>query len=345
MKKIFVLLSVLLLLSGCNKNDELDNIGSQSFSQEDLDLIQINAEQSNFSDSVNLKCSAPGKMCYVEETDTLFYSDSHGLFQKNGDNIITLLDQSVISLNLADGFLYFIIPDGDNDEGLCGKAYRMSLDSGKTECIIEDNISNMSVYKDEIFYLKTTVLEMEDDALSIATAFFKCALNGEESEQILDYFFLFENDLGVSVNEGSVKVKDLQSGAINVVADEPNMTSRLSIYKNCIYYIRTDRASLNTTAVKIGLSDNSVTEYSKGGAYLEDYGFIDGKLYLYEIGNGFYTAENENAVKYECSENYTDIYSCGGKMYGLKSNGNLYELSLKDEDGHRSVSEVEIGEK
>lgn len=349
MKKFFILLSVLLLLSGCNKseNEEFDNSGNfniPSFSQDELDLIQMNVEQSNFSNSVNLKGSIPGKICYVAETDTLFYSDSYGLFQKNGDNIITLLDKSVISLNLVDGILYFIIPEGDDGDGLYGKAYRMNLENGKTECIIKDNISNMSVYKDKIFYRKTEVTEVEDGVISIATSFFKCTLTGEDNEQIRDYSFLFENDSSVSVSEGSIRVKDLQSDTINAVADEPNMVSRLSIYKNCIYYIRINRASLNTTAIKINLADNSITECYKGGAYFEDYGFLDDKLCLYDIGNAFYIAENEDAEKYECSENYTGIYSCGGKMYGLKPNGNLYELYLEDENGFRSVSETEIGE-
>lgn len=347
MKKYFVLLSVLLLLSGCKKNQDADNslnFNVQSFSQDELDLIHKNVGHSEFSDSVNLKCSNPGKMCYAEETDTLFYSDSRGLFQKNGDKTVTLLDKSVFSLNLANGILYFIIPEGDNGEGPYGKAYRMNLENGVTECIIKDSISSMAVYKDKIFYRKTEVTEVEDGVFSIATGFFKCTFNGENTEQIKDFFFLFENDLSICASEGLIKVKDLQSDTINVVADEPNMVSKLSIYKNCIYYIRIDRTSLKSTAIKINLTDNSVTEFNASDSDFEDYGFIDDKLCLYGIGNAFYAAENGKTVKYECSENYNSIYSCGGKMYGLKSNGNLYEINLKDDNGFKSVSETEIKE-
>lgn len=347
MKKFFVLLSILFLLSfllsGCNKeeNEKFDNGGDfiiQSFSQDEFSLLQMNVGQSNLSNSVNLKSSIPGKICYVDKTDTLFYSDRDGLFQKNGDNIINLLDKSVISLNCVDGALYFIIPEGDDE--LNGKAYRMNLENGKTECIIKDNISNMSVYKDEIFYLKTTVTEIENKVLEFATAFYKCTLNGEDNEQIGDYSFYFENDSCVSASGGQIRVKNLQTGVVNAVADEPNMVSELSIYNNCIYYIRSDRSSLNTTAIKINLADNSVTEFDNNNAYFDDYGFLDGKLCLYG-GNAFYIAEN--SAIYECSEHYDSIYSCGGKLYGLKLSGKLYELHLKDENGIRSVSEIEIG--
>ena len=349
MKKISFLLSVLLLLSGCSKNanEEFyisgDHI-SQSLSEDEIDVIQKNSGLSNFSNSVNLKCSTPGKMCYIEETDTLFYSDSHGLFQKNGDNIITLLDKSVFSLNLADGILYFIIPEGDNGEGPYGKAYHINPETGIVECIIKDSISNMSVYKDKIFYRKTEVTEIEDGLFITATSFFKCMLNGEDTEQIQDFFFLFENDSGISASDDSIKVKDLQNDTVNAVADEPDMVSNLSICKNCIYYIRTNRTSLSTSAVKIDLSDDSVTEYNKGGAYIEDYGFIDDKLCLYCIGDGFYVLENGNPEKYECKENYNSIYSCCGKMYGSKSDGDLYELSLKNDNGQKSIAETKLGD-
>lgn len=349
MKKLSVLLSILLLLSSCSNsaNEEFDSSGdhiSQSFSEDEIDVIQKNSGLSNFSNSVNLKCSTPGKMCYIEETDTLFYSDSHGLFQKNGDNIITLLDKPVFSINLANGILYFIIPEGDDGEGPYGKAYCMDLKDGSTKCIIDDNISSMSVYKDKIFYRKTAVTEREDGMILVATGFYKCALSGENTEQIQDFFFLFDNDLSVSASDDSIKVKDLQNDTVNAVADEPDMVSNLSIYKNNIYYIRTNRTSLSTSAVKIDLSDNSLTEYSAGSAYFEDYGFIDDKLCLYCIGEGFYVLENGDPEKYECKENYNSIYSCCGKMYGSKSDGDLYELSLKNDNGKKSIAETKLGD-
>lgn len=57
MKKFLILLSVLLLLSGCNKsiNEEHDNIidfDFRSFSQDELDLIHKNVGHSEFSNSV-----------------------------------------------------------------------------------------------------------------------------------------------------------------------------------------------------------------------------------------------------------------------------------------------------
>lgn len=349
MKKIFVLMSVLLLLlAGCNNNENTEfgkiyDLNMQSFSQDELDLIHINVGQSNFSNSMNLKCSIPGKMCYVRETDTLFYSYDDGLFQENGDNVIRLLDEPAISLNFVDGMLYFIIPEGDDNGWIYGKAYRMDMDSGKTERIIEDDISKLSVYSDGIFYLQSTVAEYGDGVFGVATSFFKCALNGEGNEQIDDFSFTTENNLCVSKIDDVVRVKDLQSGTITVVAEEPNMAFNLSIYNNHIYYIRLNSGGSDTAAVVIDLADNSVTEYYRKGAYFEDYGFLDGKLCLYDIGSAFYLLENEGLVKYECSDSYKSIYSCGGKLYGLKPDGKLCELHLEDDNGTKSVSETEIG--
>ena len=174
MKKVFSVIMLALFLTGCANSrtvsqgdGESESVEINSFSQEELNLIRLNAGQSNYSNSVNLKGDVPGKMCYVEETNTLFYSDKDGLFQKTGEKTVKLLDTPVSALNIANGKLYFIIPEGENAIREFGKAYRMELSDGRTECIIDEDITHISIYKDRIFFQKIgDPTELEGGAMS-----------------------------------------------------------------------------------------------------------------------------------------------------------------------------------
>lgn len=348
-KKIILILTIMLLLPGCVKSEIatpdqsvfLDSKEKQ-FSENELESIKINMRKSNYSNSFNLKGSVPGKMCFIPETETLFYSDNNGLFQKNGENIITLFYEPVMSINLAEGNLYFIIPDGDN-HGRYGKVYQMDLSSGKIICIIDDNVTNIAVYKDRIFYLKNEVSQFEDGTYMISTSYHKCDLNGENNEQVFDYTFSFQENICVSANGSAINIIDLASGTNSVIASETDMVSELSLFNNCIYYIRTDNKTLNTTGVKINIADNSVTEYREKDVYFENYGFVNGNLCLYEHGGSFYLENNGKLEKYNCTETYSDIYSCGEKIYGLNMNGSLWELNFNNQNDIKTVSGNKIG--
>lgn len=323
-----------LALSGCGKTESL------SFSREEFEQIKLNADKSNYSNSVNLKGGNPGKMCYIEETGSLFYSDSSGLYQTNGEDTVRLLDEPAMSLNIANGSLYFIIPEGENN-GFFGKVYRISLADGKKECIIDDDISNISVYKDRIFYMKTEEITPEEGTHLIKKSYYKCGLDSSGNEQISDFSFSFDGDICVTRADNEIKTIDLSNNEAVSIADEPEMVSELSIYNGYIYYIRTNRSGYNTSFVKISLEDNSMSEYKEVGAYFEDYGFIDSKPCVYAAEGGFYLLEGESLVKYECFNTYSGLYSCGSKLYGLKPGGKLCELCFNDMNGIKSVSEIE----
>lgn len=357
-KNWVLILLFTFLLSGCDKPDPVpqenppsvseeqeSNESDESnvfidFSQEELDLLRINIGQSNYDNSINLKGRIPGKMCYVPETDTLFYSDSSGLYQKNGESVIKLLDESVISINIADGKLYFILPIGENRYGSYGKLYQMDLSSGVTDCVIEEEIGNASVYKDRIFYLKHEIIELEEGAYAIKKSYFKCDLSGSNSEEISDKSFFFGDDICVFYTDHAIQALDLSTNEVTGLAEESEAATDLSVYRGCVYYTR-NIAGVVDTAVKIDLTDGSVTELKAKGAYFEDYGFVDGKLCLYDTV--FYLAEGENLVKYECSQTYRGIYTCGDKMYGLKPGGKLCELYFDSGHGYGFVTETEIG--
>ena len=90
-------------------------------------------------------------MCYVSETDTLFYSDNSGLYQKNGSAVIQLSDDNAMSLNLYDGKLYYMIPKGGTIFE-CGNVYCLNLSTMEKELIISADVYSLSVHSDSIFY-------------------------------------------------------------------------------------------------------------------------------------------------------------------------------------------------
>lgn len=358
MKKAFSVIMLALFLTGCS-GENVQSEGSTTsdnvspgggttdsetcvFSQEELDLIRLNAGQSNYSNSVNLKGNVPGKMCYVEETDTLFYSDKDGLFQKTGEKIVKLLDTPVSALNIAGGKLYFMISENEIADHELGKVYCMELSDGKTECIIDEDVSDISVYKDRIFCQTISDLtELEGGAISYAVSFFKFGLNGEERTRIIDFAFSFEGDMCVTREGNSINLTDLSDGTSEKLIDEPKGVRNLSLYGGSLYYIRTDYSTLEDVLVRINLSAKTAEVLSAEG-YIEDYGFFGGRLCVYTLTT-FYLEENGKLIKYDGTKNiYKSIFTCGSKIYGM-SDERLYEIELIDDRGMKSVSETVIG--
>lgn len=350
MKRLFILILIPLFITGCSirepaRDESVDTNSAtnetNSFSQQEADLIRLNTGQSNYSNSVNLKGGVPGKMCYIKETDTLYYSDGSGLFQQTGENTVKLLDTQVMSLAVADGKLYFIIPEGETASVEFGKAFRMDLTNEKTECIIEEDISNLSVYKDRIFYQRIVDFTNSDGTNSYAVQYFKCGLNGEEREQTFDFAFSFEDDKCVTRDGSSIKILDMSDGTSENVIDDPNSISKLSIYNGSLYYIRRSHSSSTNALIRVNLADRTVDEFSTE-EYIEDYGFADGKLCVYDLVD-FYLEENGTLIKYTNTKNsYKSVYTCGNEVYGL-SGEKLYRIGFAEEGGSKTVSEAGIG--
>lgn len=357
MKKTFAAIISALLMTGCANGGVPENAGSEdntvsdseisatetsAFSAEELGLLRLNAQQSNYSNSVNLKGGIPGKMCYIKETETLFYSNGNGLFQQTGGKTVKLLDTPVSALNAADGKLYFIIPDGETSGNAHGKAYRIDLTDGETECIIDEDVTNISVYKDRIFYQKITdVKSVEGGGTAYAMSFFGCGLNGEDRAQIFNFAFSFEDDLCVTHDGGSINIMDLSNGTSEKLFDEPDGVRSLSIYNGSVYYIRTNYSTLNDVMIRIDIADKTVEEFSAKG-YIEDYGFIGGKLCVYDLVT-FFLEEDGTLRQYDGTKRtYMSLYTCNGKVYGI-SGEKLYEIVLTNDNGIRSVTENEIG--
>ena len=353
MKKWLILILLVLFITGCAKNEHTQSEDSDtnytknetsSFSQQESDLIRLNVGQSNYSKSVNLKSDVPGKMCYVQETDTLFFSDKNGLFQRTGEKTVKLLDTPVSALNIAGGNLYFIIPEDENVICEFGKVYRMELSDGKTECIIDEDIVNISVYKDRIFYCKIVDLtNTEDGVISYVMKHSKCGLNGEERTQIFDFAFSFEDDMCITQNGDSINLTNLSDGTVEKIIDEPNGINTLSVYNGYLYYLRMDYSTLMNDLVRVNLADKTVDVLSTSadGDYIEDYGFVGGKLCV--CTTTLYLEENGALVQYNGAKNiYKSLYTCGSKVYGICGE-KLYELEFVNDREMRSVSETVIG--
>ncbi|MCM1333591.1 MAG: DUF5050 domain-containing protein [Bacteroides sp.] len=356
-KKLIPILFLTFLLSACadsapapsetspspseDQTIEASDVLSADLTQETLDRLRLNVGQSNYDNSVNLKGQNPGKVCYVPETDTLFYSDNGGTYQKNGESVIKLLDEPIFSINVADGKLYFIRPTGEDRVGSYGDLYRMDLSSGAIDRVLEEEVANASVYKDAIFYSKRNVIDLGDGLHGVGISCFRSDLDGSNGEKASA--LSFGDDLCVFQADDMIRATDLSKNETVELAEEAEMTLRLSVYRGCVYYIRNTGGTADT-AIRIDLTDGSVTEWRAKDAYFEDYGFVDDKLCLYNLGSCFYLTEGEELIKYDCPQSYRDIYTCNNKIYALKPGGKLCELQFGENHGYYSVSELEIKE-
>lgn len=315
---------------------------SISFSESDLETMAINSDKSNYQNSINNKSEIPGKMCYVEETDTFFYSTNTALYQKTGDTTIKLLDSAAYAINIAEGYLYYIIPGGTSLLA-SGKAYRMRLSDGKTECII-DKASNLSVYPDGLFYIINTEKDLGDGSFSVAATNMRCDFDGANSEERTDSCFATDNYLSPIFDDGKIKLVNLKDGTSKEICEEEENASNISISGDKIYYIRTNFDTAMNAVVEVDINTGEAITYSPAvETYFSDYTVCNGKLYLFD--GFFYIAENAKMKKYNVigESLYESLCVCGDKIYGVCSSGAIYELSFDDGNGIAAVNGTEFG--
>lgn len=358
MKKGLIILSAIsaisavILLTACSEQYGIaspENSESQvdissaadseiTFTENELEQIRLNLGKSVENNSINLKCDIPAKMCYVPETDTVFYSDKNGIFQKNGSKVVHLSDENATSLNLYDGKLYYVIPNGKEKSDM-GKVYCLDLSTMKKKCIINENVYWFSVHNDKIYYLESKENELENGYYELVTTDMECDLNGENQKSSPKEELVYQNGISASFYDGVIKTLDVKSGTEKILYEEPYDASQLCIYENSIYYICNNYDILDLNSAKrIDMSGGEPEKFSYN-TYFLDYGFSDGMLCFYD-GGAFYRIGADNQVTKITSEgDYRAVYTCGNDLYVLKANNTIARISFREEKGYYSIVE------
>lgn len=358
MRKIPAILLGMIFLTACSNQSDIsvadsqyiseepesiissETISQPDFSENELEQIRCNLGKSSANNSVNLKCEIPAKVCYVPETDTLFYSDSSGLFQKNGSAVICLSDDNAMSLNLYDGKLYYMIPKGGT-KFECGNVYCLNLSTMERELIISADVYSLSVHSGRIFYQTAEMKVLDNGSYMLGLTSMECGLNGENAKKCSGKEFVYQDEMSAFFSGGAIRMLDETSGTEMLLYEEPENAGNMCIFGNSVYYICYDFDNINSNSVKkINLSGGepeifSFNPSSGNPVYFLDYGFADGALCLYD-GISFYKAEPDSKfIKFESKNAYKSVYTCGNDMYALKTDGKIARI-IFDNNDHES---------
>lgn len=366
MKKIISLTLLLLtvfLLSSCSADEYAEFVCPVS--GEDKALVSLNLDKDCVSNSINLKSIVPAKVCYVEETDTVFFSSGDCIYQLTDGKTIPLVKMEGIALNAADGILFFINPTFsvmpesnityENDESMdavndTGPMYSLDLSSMKLKKLADD-VSNLSVYKDKIFFRRckseTEWTEKYGEITTVTTLIYECDFDGGNERQI---YKAFAPENGCSVwqqpENHIMTLYNVETDEETFLAEEYGDTvGSECIYKGYAYYLTETFSSNKTTVKKVSVADKTVEAYSPQGAYIVDYALYKGEICMLDLTDGLFITEGDNVMgclhSYEGQTfSYTSLYTAGDDLFALKGR-ELYRLTI-DED--RVVTEQKMGE-
>lgn len=124
-----------------------------SLTEEQIRLRKLNVAYSLFDNSVTLKNSTEsGRILYIEETDTTFWTDNKYLYQKTGDENFALASGIIYSLNLLEGRLYFICSDAVAAvRPMSGEPFVLDLATGELSSLAERLTAAIYVQSERIF--------------------------------------------------------------------------------------------------------------------------------------------------------------------------------------------------
>ncbi len=316
-----------------------------SVQQEDNSwLFEKNENASNADNSINLKNSyLAGKVCYISETDTLFWSDNTGLYMSSGDTTVRLTEMDAMSINVLCGRVYFINAATKNTGGHpCGKAYYIDLETGEEKLFIDEIISKLAISGGNIIYSKDEKVMHEGREVT-ARYFLRCDADGE-NHQKTPYKNLISNEnfcTGSDTKKG-VRVYSLETDEEILFAEDKGDTSLISLYENQLLFFGKGDKKFGELK-RINLADNSVQKYCFSSDYVKDYAFLGDKICYCDHSGNFVIADKNGSESYYYPNasgiSIDALYSGGEYIYGLRSDGKICRLDFVENSVQNKVEE------
>lgn len=169
-------------------------------------------------------------LSYDEESDTLYYVNYGGRFNKEKDNYLysyregvreLLVEMPVNYPNYLNGYIYFI--SNENTSALYaftpsrpeGKLYRYNIVERTLELLVDEKVYNLVVYEDYIYYTTSPDGDYDDDGNYIQKGWenFRLSTTGGKPESIGEFlpFFYGEYQLRQGLSEENLRFMELVS--------------------------------------------------------------------------------------------------------------------------------------
>ncbi len=329
---------------GVYKANKITAVDSGTKTDENAWLFKVNENVSNTDNSINLKnYISRGRVCYIEETDTLFWSDNTGLYMTSGDTTARLTDMSAMCINVLCGRVYFINSRINSElaHDDSGKAYYIDLKTGECRLFIDESISQLSVSGEALIYVKQEKVIYEGREATMNYSL-RCDTDGKNHQKTpYKYLISDENFSAGSDAEKGVRVYSIKTDEEILFAEDKGNTDFISLYENqLLFYGKGDKEF--GVIKRIDLKTGEETEYYFPDSYVWDYAFF-GDKFCYCDGNFFVITDSSGTAsyyrQYKNGASIKAIYSGGGHIYASRTDGKIVRLGFKEDILQNEVTE------
>ncbi len=269
--------------SEVNEENDESVVELQPLSEGQLQLRRLNSGRTAIS-SVDLKNSTEsGRILYVEDTDTTFWTDNKYLYQKTGDECFALVSGIVYSLSLYEGKLYFICSETiAAEQPMRGEPFVLDLETGVLTSLSDRTTSAIYVQSDRIILQCFESYTDTDGALRGRYIYYESAHDGAGLTRRDDAVLCTDADRYVTcVQDGEAAYdiyycRDDESPRI-LLATESCMPRKAVLYGEYLYFIE---GSWGDTIKQVALDGSKAAVCCTDYQYIWDYTFHDGELYL-----------------------------------------------------------------
>lgn len=303
MKRVGILVMI-LLLCGCSGGIS-DEPKQTEITESQAVKLDINFGKTSGQNALNNKnhASNSGLCCYVEETDTLFFSEGGFIWQQTEGMLSRLAEENAVSLNFSEGTLYYIRAKKDMSVFSAGDLCALDPKSGETQVLYSEDVSRVSV-GEKISFSTAEMRVISDDTVSIGERCFECGLNGEDVTEV-------KPDLPAE-KEGYGYHNIYRTGELTYCIEE-----NYGDYSNslCVF---DESGIISRTKIK----DSYIMDYTIIG---ENVWCYTGELICYD------KVPNTGAAYHDVSgaPPFFSLYACGERLLAASEN-KIYEITVND---------------
>lgn len=313
-------------------------------------IFDKNKNASCTGSCINRKSSKfPGKVCWCDKTQTLFWSDITGLYMSSENITVKLSDMRAHGLFLYKGKLYFARSEKPLLTSIFphtyeGGIYCYDILTNELTELSEANASSLNLFDGQIIYDVTEVLNVENGYALIPHK--KPLTDGIFDEEYLEKNpFVFDDDIYAYCKPYTNELCVENANKETVFISEPVMgCTTLSIADGRLYYIDYSNGMGKIHSVGIGSGDKRI--FSAPNVYIDDYTVIGEVLYATTVGASLYAFDsdgNRTIYYYALERGATEptieaLYKAGTDIIGIERDGYLYKAGFSENGNMKFVT-------
>lgn len=302
-------------------------------------LRMLNSKYSVLDNSVALKNPVEsGRLLYVKETNTTFWTDSKYLYQKTDNECFAIAEGIIYSLNLLNGKLYFICSDKSATvQPMRGTPYMLDLTTGELTLLSDKTTSNIYIQQERIFLKQWESYIDENGKTRGRYLYCQCNPDGTAAVLCDDIILCTNGDWYVTCEKEesvyNIYYRNDKENIKKAIAVESSLPKMASIYGDYFYFVE---GSWGDIFKIVSLDSGETVVCDTKRQYINDYIIVDsipalltdmsfGIVNENMVFDGAYITYDDNRVK-----NYYSVYLYNNDIVITTQGG--YQLLTKRND-------------